>query len=105
MLQAKADGNEREGLLIDFDHAVYQYNNDTEYTKWSASRHDYDDNDRRAPSRKRPRDSTDALRMAHASDDTESVERKPESGTVLEDNELAMEQTVSSVFLSFLWGY
>ena len=43
MLSAGALAN-RKGLLIDFDHAIYQAENDTE--PWSDDDNVYDDNDR-----------------------------------------------------------
>jgi hypothetical protein len=98
------DGGPRlRGLLIDFDHAAYQKDNDLQYSERFASGHNYDDNDKLTPARKRPPTGN----APHGSDDSEyqADERKAEPGTALEDVQVTMEQTICVVSLSFLWGY
>lgn len=85
----------RKGLLIDFDHALYQQKNDTYGCKAVDVIDDNDINSSLAPP------GSPAKTVAVLEDAQVASKRKrtiQESGTMLDDVQLAMEQTVSLTY-------
>jgi serine/threonine protein kinase len=82
-IMLQGTGPNRRGLLIDFDHALYQFKDDTESGSFKEDDHDIDDND---------------CPIILKSPESSNVSEMLKGGHILEDIDIAMEQTVSLTY-------